>query len=175
MAETTNNKKKRRLADAPEEVVKRWGRIKMAARGRAFGRFYIRYWLLFKERRKHRILVDTFDAIKTQAIKYEHAGYSTSLTVYNIALYLLIAERDIQAVKIDALTHPDPWKRNLCTRIILLILHEWDIDKVTGERLKKVFNDLNVSPEIRKEAVESLRAIRKVKQQAQKKLGDLTA
>jgi hypothetical protein len=47
----------------------------------------------------------------------------------------LIADRDIQAVKTDTLTHPDEWTRKLNPRNILLTIHEWDADKVCGREL----------------------------------------
>jgi hypothetical protein len=41
----------------------------------------------------------------------------------------------IQAIKIDALTHPDEWTRKLQARVILLTIYEWDADEVSGRAL----------------------------------------
>src|SRR5205807_608267 len=80
----------------------------------------------------------------------------------------LIAERDIQAVKIDALTHADAWQRSLCARIILLTIHELDMDKVTGQRLKKALDTVSAPKEVKTRAVEALRKVRKVHERAEK-------
>ncbi|WP_445371255.1 hypothetical protein ACH518_19210 [Methylomonas sp. HW2-6] len=91
-----------------------------------------------------------------------------SATLLNIALYFLIANRDIQAVKIDALTHPDAWKRSLCARVILLTIHELDMDKVAGIKLREALTDSGVSEESKRLATQALRSVRAVQQKAQK-------
>lgn len=127
----------------------------------------MRRWLPLKERAKHKTLEEAFEAIKSYAIKIEPSRYNASRVINNIALYLLIAERDIQALKIDALTHPDSWKRNLCARVILLTIHEWDMDKVSGGQLRKALDEVNASGETRTKAVEALRALRQVQRKLQ--------
>jgi len=129
--------------------------------------------LKYQERKRNRVLENTFDIIKNQAIKFKKSDYKSSQVILNIALYFLIATRDIQAIKIDALTHPDPWKRNLSIRIILLTLHEWDMDKVSGKKLKQAFDDSNVSKNIQNEAFEALREVRQAQKRAKKQLGFL--
>jgi len=86
----------------------------------------------------------------------------------NIGLYLLIAEKDIQALKIDALTHPDEWTRKLCARVILLTIYEWDADKVSGRALKDALELLEVPAELRAEAVDALRKLRLVQRKVTK-------
>jgi hypothetical protein len=78
----------------------------------------------------------------------------------NIGLYLLIAERDIQALKIDAFSRPDEWTRKLHARIILLTIYEWDADQVSGLALKKALDAIQVSQDVRDQAVGALRALR---------------
>lgn len=109
--------RKRRILDQPPEVIRRWVRLKMIRKGAELARRLMRLWLPFMERKRSRALEGAFTAIKDQSIKAERHGYTASLAIQNIALYLLIAERDIQAVKIDALTHPEWWTRNLCARL----------------------------------------------------------
>jgi hypothetical protein len=93
--------------------------------------------------------------------------------VFNLALYFLVAERDIQTVKIDALTHSDAWTRSLCARVILLTIHELELDKAGGNRLRQALDDTNVSPELRQEVTSALRIIRAAQQKAQKQFASL--
>jgi hypothetical protein len=143
----------------------------MADRLAALARAVMRWWLPFKERERAKALEAAFETIKDQAIKSEQRGYKASLTVFNIALYFLIAERDIQCLKIDALTHPNEWKRKLCTRVILLTIHEWDADKVSGSALRNALDSMGASDNVRAEAIEALRAVRIVQRKARKEFG----
>jgi hypothetical protein len=70
-------------------------------------------------------------------IRNEHGRFRGVSTLFNIGLYLLIAHKDIQAIKIDALTHPDEWTRKLLARIILLTIFEWDAEKFPAENSKR--------------------------------------
>lgn len=140
----------------------------MSDRASAFARKTMRFWLPLKERPRHKALEQTIKTIRDQAIKCQEGGYHSSLTIFNIALYFLIAERDIQSLKIDALTHPDEWKRKLCARVILLTVHEWDLDKVSGTALKAAFDLTGVTAHLRTEAIEALRSVRTVQRRARK-------
>lgn len=171
--ESRAKRKRRRFHEYPEEVRKKWIRIKVIPIAHKLARFYMRPWLLITERPRAKAMEGAFKEVTKQTLMCEKEGYESTLVIFNIALYLLIAERDISTVKIDALTHPDPWKRNLCLRIILLTLHEWDMDKVTGSRLKKAFGELKISELLQKETFEALRSVRKVQEKAKKAFGDL--
>ncbi|WP_020397216.1 hypothetical protein [Thiolinea disciformis] len=134
----------------------------------------MRPYLKIKERKKRKILEETFEVIKKSSYKNrKKTNYNSCKIIFNIALYFLIAERDIQSVKIDALTHPDPWKRNLCIRTILLTLHEWVIDKVSGNTLKVTLDEINAPEELKEETYIALRKIRKAQKAAKRKLGFL--
>jgi hypothetical protein len=106
--------------------------------------------------------------VKAHAIKYENGRFVGLSTLYNIALYLLIADRDIQAAKIGALTHPDEWTRKLYARIILLTIYEWDADKVTGQRLRQAMELMLIPEDLRREAIDCLRDMRLVQRRANK-------
>ena len=93
--------------------------------------------------------------------------------VFNLALFFLIAERDIQTLKIDALTHPDAWQRSLCARVILLTIHELDMDKVAGSKLRQAMDDAKVPKELQQEVAVCLRSVRSVQQRAQKQFMQL--
>jgi hypothetical protein len=136
-------------------------------------RAVMRRWLPFSERKRAKALREAFDVVRDLAIKNEERGFEASSTILNIALYILIAERDIQCLKIDALTHPDEWTRKLCARVILLTVHEWDLDKVSGRGLKRALDMAGASDEVRKQAVDALRRLRFVQRMAVTKFGRL--
>lgn len=107
--------------------------------------------------------------MKYYAIKNESGRFRGTSTMFNIGLYLLIAHRDIQAVKIDALTHPNEWNRKLSARIILLTIYEWDADKVTGRTLKDALDSMMIPDELKSETIAVLRRLRLVQRKVTKK------
>lgn len=139
------------MADIPKDVV----------------RFVMRRILPFKERKRRAALHAALAEVATQTQKSLERGFDASTALLNIALFLLIAERDIQAVKIDALTHPDSWCRSLSARVILLTIHEWDMDKVAGQKLKQALETIRAPDEMRKSAVTALRSVRAAQKKAQ--------
>lgn len=122
--------------------------------------------LTLKERKVTQATNATFAEIVKQATKFENSQFESNKVFFNIALYFLIAEKDIQAVKIDALTHRDFWKRQLSLRVILLTIHEWDMDKVAGRKLKNAMQISGVPKEIQLEMENSLRDVRKAQHHA---------
>ena len=95
-------------------------------------------------------------------------GNECTQALMNMGLFYLLAENDIQAVKIDALTHPDEWKRKLSLRIILLTIYEWDMGKVAGKNLKTLLSRSLVPEEVQNELFESLRTLKKAQRKAAK-------
>ncbi|HEX3936880.1 MAG TPA: hypothetical protein VHX43_05180 [Xanthobacteraceae bacterium] len=159
---------KRRLKAVPKLALKRWWRLKSRKLAERLVRAYMRRKLPYMERKRRRALKAAFETAKNYAIKNENGKFKGLSTLYNIALYLLIADRDIQAVKIDTLTHPDEWTRKLGARIILLTIYEWDADKVTGRQLKDALELMLIPEELKREAIESLRALRVIQRKANK-------
>jgi hypothetical protein len=131
-------------------------------------RAFMRPWLSFGERKRRGALVAALTTIKEQALKSQESGFRDSATILNIALFFLIAERDFQCLKIDALTHPNEWKRKLCARVILLTIHEWDADKVFGSALRGAPDRVGASDDARKETVDALRTARSAQGKARK-------
>jgi hypothetical protein len=158
----------RRLGNQPKPVVQRWWRFRIRKAGRRLVRAIARWRLPRTERARKAALVSTFETVKSQAIKHENGKFVGVSTLFNIGLYLLIADRDIQAVKIDALTHPDEWTRKLHARIILLTIYEWDTDKVAGRQLKHAMELMLIPHELQREAIECLRELRLVQRKANK-------
>ncbi|MDQ3582134.1 MAG: hypothetical protein M3495_11220 [Pseudomonadota bacterium] len=130
-------------------------------------RFVMRRILPMRERKRRAALIAALEEVAYQTEKCVARGFDASTTIFNIALFLLIAERDIQAAKIDALTHPDPWHRSLNARIILLTVHGRDMDKVAGQKLKRALETIKAPDAMKAEAVEALRAIRKAQRKAE--------
>jgi hypothetical protein len=162
-------KAKRRLGDLPKPAIQRWWRLKGRKLAARLVRAYMRWKLPRTERARRAALESTFETVRYYAIKNENGKFQALSTLYNIGLYLLIADRDIQAVKIDALTHYDEWTRKLNARIILLTIYEWDADKVCGRELKRALDLMLIEEPLRREAIEALRALRLVQRKANNK------
>ena len=145
----------------------------MSGRPQALARAVTRPWLRIKERKRRKTLGRAFETVKEQAAKSQQRGFVASSTLFNIALYILTAERDIQSLKIDALTHPDEWTRKLCARVILLTIYEWDMDKVSGAAFKNALELAGVSAGPKAEAIKALRSMRVVQRKARQQFGVL--
>lgn len=169
MAETEQVKRKRGLADVPKPVRERWGRRFRHKWAWIVARRWARWKLPRREKRNRVEALKAFETVRFFAHKNEHGKMRGTATLFNIGLYLMIAHRDIQAIKIDALTHPDEWTRKLNARIILLTIYEWDADEVTGKALQEAMDLMLIPEDLRKEANTALRRLRKIQERAQKK------
>ncbi len=148
--------------------MRRWVYRRLHILAPAIGRKIARPRMLLQERKRRRALSSTLTTIANQTAKAKRLGFTANYVVLNLALFFLIAERDIQAVKVDALTHSDAWHRALCARIMLLTIHELQLDKVAGNQLRKAFEDARVPEVLRKEVANALRIVRKSQERAQK-------
>ena len=121
----------RKLFHQPPKVIERYVRLRVRVLAKSlalrFARRVSRPRLKWGERKRRRALASAFDEVVRQAAKSRQHNFEASTVVFNLALFFLIAERDVQALKIDALTHPDAWQRSLCARVILLTIHELDM------------------------------------------------
>lgn len=164
--------KYRSIFDAPPEVISRYYRRKWARKYwppvAAATRRYSRVTLTLRERKKNKVLKETLETFKREAARANANGNECIQTLMNMGLFYLLAESDIQAVKIDALTHPDEWKRKLSLRMILLTIYEWDMGKVAGRDLKSLLFRSSVPPELQNELFESLRTLKKAQRKAAK-------
>ena len=165
----SDRKKKRSVADVAKPVRDRWGRRVRHRWAIALARRWARWKLPRKERLNRKVTLETFETIRYYAHRNEDGKMKGVATLFNIGLYLMIAHRDIQAIKIDALTHPDEWTRKLNARIILLTIYEWDADQVTGRALQEAMDLMLIPDDLRREANETLRRLRKVQERAKKK------
>jgi p-aminobenzoyl-glutamate transporter AbgT len=124
--------------------------------------------LTWSERKRRNAVVSAIESIAHEAARSKRHNFQAASAVFNLALFFLIAERDIQTLKIDALTHPDAWKRSLCSRVILLTIYDLDIDKVAGNMLRQAIEDARVPKALRQEVALCLRSVRNAQQKAKK-------
>ncbi|MGM4962097.1 hypothetical protein AB7714_01200 [Tardiphaga sp. 1201_B9_N1_1] len=165
--------KRRRILEQPPEVVRRWTRLRVSSSTPRIARAIVRLKLGFSERKRKRALEGAFVTIKNLTIELEHTQLEATPTILNMALYFLLAERDIQCVKIDALTHPDEWTRKLLARFVLLTIYEWDFKQITGLRLKDALDTIQAPEELRASAIASLRKVRAVQRKAHTEFAEL--
>jgi hypothetical protein len=168
-------KPRRKLLHQPKPVVERWIRRwttrTLQPKIYALVRAHARRRLLRTEQPRQKALQEAFETTVHYATKNEGGSFPAFSVLLNIGLYLLLAERDIQAVKIDALTHPDEWTRKLNARVILLTIYEWDADKVSGRSLREALNVIEAPPDLRQEAIAALRHLRLVQRRARLEFG----
>jgi hypothetical protein len=162
--------KERTILDVSKDVRERYYRIKFRKHGEEIGRRYSRVILPLKEYRKTRVLDNSLATYKREADRAAKTENDCIKTLINMGLYYLIAEKDIQCIKIDALTHPDRWRRKLLLRVILLTIYEWDMGKAGTGNLKEMLNKSNVEPELQNELFSALRELRKAQKEAAKLL-----
>lgn len=167
----------RKLFQQPPELVNRYVRIAIrqwAMRtALAFARKLSRPRLQWSERKRKRVLAETLETFAYQAARARKGGFEANTAVLNLGLFFLIAERDIQTVKIDALTHPDAWARGVAARLMLLTIHELDIDKVAGAKLRLALDDGGIPESLKLEVTDALRTIRKAQSKAQRQFAYL--
>lgn len=170
-------RKRRRLLQQRKELVERYVRIEVRRKIRriahALARRFSRPRLQWSERKRKNALVAALQTTATEAARTRRHGFEAATALLNIGLFFLIAERDIQSVKIDALTHSDPWKRGLAARVMLLTIHELDIDKVAGNKLRQALDDGQVPDELRASVTDAMRTIRKAQSRAQRQFTHL--
>lgn len=164
--------KKRSLLQQPKPVVQRFVRLRMLRGGRLIGQNIARrisrprIWL--KERKRRKVLASTMETVVRELARAKRHGFWASCVVLNLALFFLVAERDIQEAKLDALTHPDAWRRSLCTRIILLTIHELDLDKAAGSKLRLAMTQAKIPKPLQQKVTARLSSVRAAQDNAKK-------
>lgn len=167
----------KKLLQQPPEVVRRYVRLRMLRAGLSIARSVARrvsrprIWL--KERKRRVALASAMETVVFELARAKRLGFSASYAVLNLALFFLVAERDIQDAKLDALTHPDAWRRSLCTRVILLTLHELDLDKAAGGALRSAMAQAKVSKQLQRRVAACLEAVREARTIAKETYGPL--
>jgi hypothetical protein len=162
----------RKLLQQRPELVNRYVRLAvrrwMMPKTLSLARRLSRPRLQWSERARKKALVATLKTLALETSRARRLGFEANTVVLNLGLFFLIAERDIQTVKIDALTHPDAWTRGLAARVMLLTIHELDIDKVGGNKLRQALDDCAMPECLRQEVTEAMRTVRKAQTRAQR-------
>lgn len=151
-----------------QRTIERYVRYRSRIAAKVVARFVMRRLLPLRERKRREALTRSIAAVASSLSKHQDGMFETSRVLLNASLFFLSAEQDIQAMKIDALTHPDPWHRSLCARVILLTIHELNLDKVTGSKFRTALADAKISEANRAEAAVALRAARRAQDRARK-------
>ncbi|EJM92484.1 hypothetical protein [Pseudomonas sp. GM67] len=157
---------KKKLFDQPPRVINRWFAIKAIRISRPYIesslRFYLRIKLTLRERERSLALTSTLNTTIKEFRKLNQSNLEPLKIFFNLSLFFLLAEKDIHAVKIDAITHSDEWKRNLSLRVMLLVIHEWDMSKVApANKLNEAYEAAGISEELREEMRVAFRKINK--------------
>lgn len=152
----------------PKPVLDRWASRRAGRLAEKLSRAYMRRKLRWTEREKVRALEAAFEETLRAALRNENGWAKAVNILLNVGLYMLIANRDIQSVKIDALTHPSEWSRKVNARVVLLTIYEWDVDKVCGRDLREAMDMIRPPAELRKQVELSLRRFRKIHGKAKK-------
>jgi len=168
MGDIVTPRRKRSFHAVKKSVAERWGRRVRFKWARKLARAYSRWQIPKREKARRKALDRAFETFKHFAIKNEKTSFKGTKILFNIGLYLLIADKDIQALKLDALTHPDEWTRKLNARVILLTIYEWDADEVSGRALHDALAIMETSEELRRETIGSLRRLRKIQEKAKR-------
>lgn len=165
-----------RFLDKERATQERWFRMKLHQK---FGR-QVKSVFLFRIHRRlgkeFRIKEKAINAaIETIVKQYRNTNeelFPATKKFFNIGLYFLLAERDIQALKADAFAHPNETKRNIALRALLLTVYEWDMGKVTGRRMNFIYETTGLSEKNKKAVVDSLKELKKARKQVEKKLSE---
>lgn len=167
----------RKLLQQRQELVNRYIRLAVhrwiMRKAQALARRLSRPRLQWSERKRRLALASALETLAFETARARRLGFEANTVIMNLGLFFLIAERDIQAVKIDALTHPDAWTRGLAARVILLTIHELDIDKVAGNKLRQALDDGKTPEDLRQQVTEAMRSIRRAQARAQRQFANL--
>lgn len=156
----------KRIAEVSKDVRNRYYRMKFRDRSERLARLYSRVVLPIRERKRNVALREALRTCRREAERAEKGDNECVKVLMNMGLYFLVAEMDIQSIKIEALTHPDEWRRKLLLRVILLTIHEWDMGRVGGKELKGLLERSRVEESIQKELFDALRRLRKAQNKA---------
>lgn len=131
------------------------------------------FWRLHRNLQKQffvndRVINQTIETTVKQQRNIDGELFPETKLFFNIGLYFLLAERDIQAVKADAFAHPNKTKRNIALRTLLLTVYEWDMGKVTGRRMNNIYQVTGMSDEVKTNLVAALKELRQARKGVEK-------
>lgn len=155
----------KKFSGSSRQVQERWWRMVFQKR---FGKKLkaLLLWRLHRKLNKEfqlkdKVINNTILTVVEQMEKIDVEYFPASKQFFNLSLYFLLAERDIQALKADAFAHPNKTKRGIALRTLLLTIYEWDMTKVTGKKMGFIFDCTGLSDESKKEVSGALKELRK--------------
>lgn len=165
-----------RFLEKDKKIQERWFRMKFH---RKFGRQIksLLLWRLHRKLEKEFYIKDRVirKTIETTIKKYKRIDqdlFPASKRFFNIGLYFLLAERDIQALKADAFAHPNETKRNIALRALLLTIYEWDMGKVTGRRMQFIYESAGLSDSTKDRLVRALKGFKKARKSIENEISE---
>ncbi|WP_316674933.1 hypothetical protein [uncultured Tolumonas sp.] len=134
-------------------------------------------WHLHRKLNKNFRVVDKAinHAIDTTVFEYRRIDenlFPATKQLFNIGLFFLLAERDVQALKADAFAHPNKTKRNIALRTLLLTIYEWDMSKVTGRRMQFIYEVTGLSDTSKSAVVMALKELKKARKDIESQLSE---
>lgn len=158
---------KSRFLEKERSVQERFFRMRFHKKfGRQTKAFFL--WRLHRKlerefHEKEKIINGTIETTVKECRKVNQDLFPATKQFFNIALYFLLAERDIQALKADAFAHPNETKRNIALRALLLTIYEWDMGKVTGRRMQFIYESTGLSDSSKNMVVNALKRLKKAR------------
>lgn len=165
-----------RFLEKDRRVQERWFRLKFHKKfGRETKAFFL--WRLHRKLEKEfnkneKAINKAIEATVKEYRKVNEDLFPATKQLFNIGLYFLLAERDIQALKADAFAHPNETKRNIALRALLLTIYEWDMGKVTGRRMQFIYESTGLSDSSKNMLINALKNLRKARKNIENELSE---
>ncbi|NKF49094.1 hypothetical protein G3R49_00705 [Shewanella sp. WXL01] len=165
-----------KFLDADRKVQERWHRLNFHKRfGKKLKRLFLKrlHWKLNKEfAKREKVINEVIATVSRECRQIDGERYPATKQFFNIGLFFLLAERDIQAVKADALAHPSETKRNIALRTLLLTVYEWDMGKVTGRKMHFVYEASGLSDASKGAVVAALKDLKKARKAVEMQISE---
>lgn len=132
---------KRRFFDRNPEVIKRWVEIRFRKRIENIARYYLRAKNALRfslpDRRRRKVHDLAINETHLFIERCERNGYERTKDLANASLFMLLALRDLESIKMRAVFSSDEWSRKLYLRVIILTCFEWSTQEVFNRDLYK--------------------------------------
>lgn len=156
-----------RFLEKNKRIQERWFRMRF---NRKFGRQLksLFLWRLHRKLEKEfyikdRVINKTIETTIKEYKRIDQDLFPASKSFFNIGLYFLLAERDVQALKADAFAHPNETKRNIALRALLLTIYEWDMGKVTGRKMQFIYESTGLPDSTKGRLVSALKGLKQAR------------
>jgi uncharacterized protein (DUF1810 family) len=157
----------KKFLDKDRSVQERWFRYKFNNRFGSKFRYLFRMRLHYRLNREFKVKDKAINnAIETTVREYrkiDESLFPATKQFFNIGLFFLLAERDIQALKADAFSHPNDTRRNIALRTLILTIYEWDMGKVTGRKMNFIYETTGLSDASKSQIVSALKELKKAR------------